>query len=236
MKAPFTALLPMKGHSERVPGKNLRPFDGRPLYHRVMETLAACPGIGHIVVDTDSREIRRAVECDFPKARVIDRPRMLCGDFVPMNRVIEHDLTQTGGELYVQTHSTNPLLTAQTLQAALDLFTKAEGFDSVFSVTRRQARFYDAQGCPVNHSPNELLRTQDLHPLYEENSCFYVFSRDSFGKTFRRIGLKPRLFEIPRIEGIDIDEEEDFLLAEAIWRQQRMKVSKPAGPHASSLK
>lgn len=217
----FVALLPMKGHSERVPNKNLRSFGGRPLYHQVMLTLRACPRIEKIVIDTDSENIKRDALAAFPGVQVLDRPEAMRGDMVPMNEIIKHDLSQTAGELFLQTHSTNPLLTAASLDAALDAFLADRAFDSLFSVTRHQARFYAADGRAINHDPRELLRTQDLPPLFEENSCFYVFSRTAFAAQSRRIGLKPRMFEISRIEGTDIDEEVDFQLAEALWRQLR---------------
>jgi CMP-N-acetylneuraminic acid synthetase len=92
-------------------------------------------------------------------------------------------------------------------------------FDSVFSVTRLQTRLYEENGKALNHDPNVLLRTQDLEPLFEENSNFYIFSKDSFSNTNgKRIGLKPWLFEVNKLEALDIDEEEDFLLAEAVQK------------------
>lgn len=217
----ITALVPMKGHSERIPNKNLREFRGRALCLWILDTLAAAPEVTEIVVNTDSAEIAAAVQGEHD-VTVHERPEGIRGDFVSMNRVIEDDLARLPGrQTFLQTHCTNPLLTAETVSRAVAAFGERRedgAADSLFSVTRHQARFYDSGGDPVNHDPDELIRTQDLPPLYEENSCVYLFTRDSFGAARRRIGASPALFEIPRIEAVDIDEPVDFLLAEQLHR------------------
>ncbi len=143
---------------------------------------------------------------------------MIQGDFVSMNDIIAYDLSQLNGEYFLQTHSTNPLLRAETIDKAIEkYFEGLETFDSVFGVTKVQTRFYDKDAKPVNHNPEELLRTQDLEPLYEENSNFYIFSKDSFENSGqKRIGVKPQIFEVNKLEAVDIDEPEDFKLAELL--------------------
>jgi len=172
-----TALLPMKGHSERVPNKNMRPFAGRPLYHCVASVLQASDLVREIVINTDSETIAEDAAKQFSKVRVVIRPEEIRGDFVEMNTIIGHDLSVSDGEHFLQTHSTNPLLTRMTLANAIhQYFDGLEKYDSLFSVTRLQTRLYWESGEPVNHNPQELLRTQDLPPLFEENSNFYIFS------------------------------------------------------------
>ena len=217
------ALLPMKRHSERVPEKNIRPFCGRPLYHHVMATLLECPLIERVYIDTDSEGIARdATEHFKERVGIIWRPPAICGDFVSMNVIIGHDLSQVTGDSFLQTHSTNPLLTSATIQTAIERFFSPGDHDSLFSVTRIQMRLYDRDGNPINHDPREMLRTQDLEPVYAENSNFYVFSRRSFARCGRRIGQRPILFEIPKTEAIDIDDLEDFQLAEYIAQGQEL--------------
>ena len=217
MSKQFTALLPMKGHSERAPGKNIRPLAGRPLCLWILETLADCGQVAEILVNTDSEGIREAVQSQ-PKTRVLDRPEEICGDLVPMNDIISHDLAFAGTGHIIQTHATNPFLSPATLETALAAYLEAlPEHDSLFTVTARHSRFYWPDGRPANHDPAELLRTQDLTPLYEENSCLYIFSPASFQAAgSRRIGLRPLLFPMPKLEALDIDDEEDFSLAEAL--------------------
>lgn len=213
------ALVPMKAHSERVPNKNIRPFVDRPLFHHIIETLEQVSAVDEIIIDTDSERIAAEANERFGRVRTIKRPVELCGDFVSMNKIIAHDIQQVDSDIYLQTHSTNPLLSEKTIVSALETFARDEEHDSLFSVTRYQSRFYFPDGAPVNHDPNKLIRTQDLSPLYEENSCLYLFSAPSFvAAANRRIGLKPMMFEIQRIEAIDIDDEFTFALAEGLAR------------------
>ena len=88
------------------------------------------------------------------------------------------------------------------------------------SVTRLQTRLYDGDGRAMNHDPRQLLRTQDLAPIFEENSGMYVFTREQIAAG-RRFGERPLLFEIDPMEATDIDTEADFVLAEALHRLRR---------------
>ena len=213
------ALMPMKGHSERVRNKNIRLFSGKPLYHYMASILQESDMVESIFINTDSDFIAQEVPKYFPKVKIIERPHKIRGDFVPMNDIIAYDLSVVEGEHFLQTHSTNPLLTRQTLEAAIQMyFQMNEEYDSIFSVTRWQTRMYWESGEPVNHNPAELLRTQDLPPLFEENSNIYLFSRTSFEfSNNRRIGMKPKMYAMDPLEAIDIDNEETFQLAEAMF-------------------
>lgn len=220
-----TALVPMKGHSERVPNKNLRFFCGRPLCHWTILSLQKSHYVGEIAVNTDSQEIADNIRQNFDRVKIIDRPNEIRGDFVSMNTIIAYDLSQLPGEHFLQTHSTNPLLSTETINKGIEsYFQNLVTYDSLFAVTRHNARFYWSDGRPINHDPQEMLRTQDLPPILEENSNLYIFSRESFNKSGnRRIGLRPYLFEVNKLEAVDIDEEEDFLLAELVCRAKLNK-------------
>lgn len=212
-----TALVPMRHHSERVPGKNYRPFAGEPLYAHILGSLKKVPGIDAIVVDTDSPVILEGLARDFPDVIRIERPKELRGDMVSMNDILLYDTGQIESTFYLQTHSTNPLLKPDTIQSAISGFIDAyPEHDAMFSVTRFQTRLWNEAGEPVNHDPGELIRTQDLPPLYVENSCFYIFEREAFRTVGNRLCTNPKMWEIDAIEAIDIDEESDFLLAECL--------------------
>ncbi len=213
----ITALVPMRHSSERVPGKNYRMFGDAPLFHHIVNTLLDCPSIDQIIIDTDSPTIKEQCAEHFPTVLVIERPEELRAGEIPMNRIIEHDLTFTDSDTIVQTHSTNPLLGADAIEEAIRVF-REEDCDSVFTVTRLQQRLWSADAKPVNHDPTELLRTQDLPPLFIENSCAFVFSRDLILSTGSRIGSNPRMVETDPTGSLDIDEEPDFVLAEAMWK------------------
>jgi CMP-N-acetylneuraminic acid synthetase len=215
------ALLPMRHGSERVAGKNHRPLGGMPLYQHVLRTLLEVRGIDEVVVDTDSPPILEEAARLFPRVRLLERPEPLRGGLVPMNDVLAHDVALCPADLYLQTHSTNPLLRPATVERALAQFLAGwPEHDSLFGVTRLQTRLYDAGGHALNHDPRVLLRTQDLPPVFEENSCLYVFTGAGLRRHGSRIGARPRMFEIPREEAWDIDEELDFAVAEFLWRRR----------------
>jgi CMP-N-acetylneuraminic acid synthetase len=211
------AVVPMRHNSERAPGKNYRLLAGIPLYHHVVRTLASVPEIDLIVVDTDSDFIIDDCAEHFPQVQVLLRPEHLRDGNIAMNDVLLNTLDQVDADVVLQTHSTNPFLKADTLSAALKRF-NAPGreFDSVFSVTRLQARLWDAETRPVNHDPSVLLRTQDLAPLFIENSCFFIFTPELLRERGTRIGARPLMVEMAPLEAVDIDNEEDFSLAAAI--------------------
>jgi len=215
----LVALLPMKAHSQRVSGKNFRLFAGRPLFQWILDTLLDIPLIEKVVINTDARSILAGHGLvDTDRVMIRDRKPELCGDFVSMNKVLADDVANVEADLYLMTHTTNPLLSADTIRRALAAFDqeRASGKDSLFTVNRYQSRFYRADVSPVNHDPNNLIRTQDLEPWFEENSNLYLFTRESFHQTNARIGRTPILFETPRMESADIDDQVGWTMAEIL--------------------
>lgn len=218
----IAALVPMRHHSVRVPGKNYRLLAGRPLFHHILQALLDVPQISEVVVDTDSPIIMEGITGQFPRVRVLERPEHLRADTVPMNEILMYDTSQVSADFYLQTHSTNPLLRVETIARAVQfMLTNYPAYDSLFGVTRLQTRLWDALGRPVNHNPAILLRTQDLPPIYEENSCIYMFTRQTLELRRNRIGERPYLFEIDPAEARDIDEELDFLIADLLLQHRQ---------------
>ena len=215
------AIVPMRHASERVPHKNYRPLAGRPLYHYIIEALRGCPAIDSIIIDTDSPVIETDARSHFPDVSVVERPEHLRDGHIPMNEVLRYRVDEIDADFIVQAHSTSPLLTSSTLSGALDRFLASyPDFDSMFSVTRLQTRLWGADSQPLNHDPGVLLRTQDLAPVYEENSCFYAFPPEILRSRGNRIGRTPLMLEVPRDEAWDIDDELDFEIAEFLMKRR----------------
>jgi CMP-N-acetylneuraminic acid synthetase len=218
----IAALVPMRHHSQRVPGKNFRPLAGKPLFHHIISTLLTVPQIDQVVVDTDSEPIISGLREYFPSVLILERPEFLRADTVPVNDILIHDTSCMEADLYLQTHSTNPLLTSGTITKAIDVFLGVyPKFDSLFSVSRLQTRLYDAQGKAINHDPSVLLQTQDLPPVYEENSCIYLFTRKNLMERHHRLGLQPMMFEMDAVESWDIDDEIDFSITEFLMKRKK---------------
>jgi len=217
----IVALVPMRHVSQRIPGKNYRPLAGKPLYQHILSTLRSCQEINQVAVDTDSPVLMDGLRLAFPEVLILERPEGLRAETVPMNEILAYDTSQVEADFYLQTHSTNPLLSAETISRAIQtLLANYPAYDSLFSVTRLQTRLWDQLGRPVNHNPAILLQTQDLPPIYEENSCIYIFTRQSLLRRRNRLGERPYMFEVNASEAWDIDEELDFKISELLMSQR----------------
>ncbi len=213
---PLKALLFMKGHSERVPGKNMRPLCGRPLFHWIVEQLAKSEHISAIIINTDSEEIARSATDHFDVTIHMRPDYLLDIQSDEAYQIMAYDLTKTDGEHFLNAHSTTPLLRAETIDQAIETFFDQREHDSLFSVTPIQSRFYWPDGKAINHDPDALIKTQNLSPIYEENSCIYIFSRAVFTERKNRIGQRPLMFPMDSYEAVDIDDMIDFDVANAL--------------------
>ena len=221
------ALMPMKANSERVKGKNFRDFSGKPLFRWMVDTLKSVSEVDALVINTDAREIlseNGLMEDGFVIIR--DRKPDLCGDFVSTNLIIGDDIQDIDADIYLMTHTTNPLLSKESIITAISQFKTAleSGMaDSLFTVNKVQERFYDADVKALNHDPDNLIRTQDLEPWFKENSNLYLFTKESFGMTKARIGKKPIMLETAPFESTDIDTPDDWDLAEVMVEYYKKK-------------
>jgi len=210
------AIIPIKEHSTRVPNKNFRILNGKPLYRHIIDTLLKSRYINHIIIDTDVRE---KIEFLYEEPiTIVERPEHLRGDFVSVNKLINHDIKFAKSDNIIQTHTTNPLLTIETIDSALSHYEQFRR--PIFCVDKLKQRFWSIEGKPINHDPNELRRTQDLEPIFADNSCFYIFSKQFFERTKKRMDEKSTRFVVDRKESLDIDEEFDWRIAECLVRKQ----------------
>ncbi len=214
-KKKVNAILPMRAGSQRIKNKNIKRINNKPLYQYIIDTLLHSINIDIIFINTDIAEVIEKYKSN-DKIYIIEREDHLKGN-CSMNLVIEDTINKISGYTFIQVHATNPLLKSETINIAIDTYyNNLLKYDSLFSVTKTQKRFWKMDGTPLNHNPDAPPTTQDLKPYYEENSCLYVFSRESFQKKKNRIGERPYLFETDLLESIDIDTEEELRLIEKI--------------------
>ena len=219
----------MKANSVRVKGKNFRDFCGKPLFRWILDTLLAVEQIDQIIINTDARYIlaeNGLVDTD--RISIRDRKPEICGDHVSMNLVLADDVANVPADIYLMTHTTNPLMSTDTILKAIVAFQQAQAAgqaDSLFTVDKVQTRFYRTDCSPVNHDPDNLIPTQELEPWFEENSNLYIFTASSFAKTKARIGKQPIMLVGPFFESVDIDtpEDWDFAVVAARFQQDRAK-------------
>lgn len=132
-----------------------------------------------------------------------------------MNEVLQAFAREIPSDIYVMTHTTAPFIKSSSIKKGLEAVLSGD-FDSSFAVKKLQD-FLWKDGRPFNYELDNIPRTQDLPPLFEETSGFYIYKSNIIRNLNRRIGQKPFLVEVGEIESIDIDEPEDFKIADAIY-------------------
>lgn len=210
----IVALLPIKQNSERLPNKNFNLFNKKPLYTWMVNKLLSINIFNKIIVNTDSIIIEEDLKKYKEKIIINKRPTKLKGNHTSMNKIIEYDINSFEADIYFQTHVTNPLLSLRSISKAMNFFKKQSKYDSIFSVTAKNTMLWNKKGKSINHNPYKLISTQKLETYFEENSNFYIFSKKSFLKNKSRIGKKPFMYELSKIESFDINDIYEFKIAE----------------------
>jgi len=218
-----TAIVLIKAENELING-NLRLFNNKPLYKTLLDKLENIYAIDEIIIDTDLHEIETELNKLYNKIKFIKRHEKLSKNDTDVNEIIKYDLAQTNNnEIFIQTHINKPLLKKETIAKALKKFIENETvYDSLFSVNTHHSRFYNHNNDPINHELNNLVRTKNLKPVFEENSCFYIFTKESFQNNQNRIGVKPYLFEISHIESLELNDDLSYKLAEILILYQEL--------------
>jgi CMP-N-acetylneuraminic acid synthetase len=218
-----TAIVPIKAETEMING-NLRLFNNKPLYKTLLDKLEYIFAIDEIIVDTDLKGIEKELTEIYKKVKFVNRPEVLAKSDTNINEIIKYDLSKTSNnEIFIQTHINKPLLKKETIAKALRKFVEIEDqFDSLFSVNTYHSRFYNNQNNPINHESDHLIRTEKLDPVYEENSCFYIFTKESFDLKSNRIGKKPYLFNTTTIESLELKDGLSYKLAEILMLYQEI--------------
>lgn len=213
MKMRIVAVVPMKLNNRRLPQKNTRKFtNGEPLCTYILNTLLKIKDIEDVYVYCSNPDI-----CQYlPKGvKYLQRSEKLDLDTTKMNEVLECFAKDVVADVYVMTHTTAPFISAESIEKGLKDVLSGK-YDSAFAAKKLQD-FLWKDGKPFNYSLENIPRTQDIDPIYEETSGFYIYRKEIITKMGRRIGDMPKVIEVNEIEAIDIDEQEDFLIADAIY-------------------
>ena len=211
----FSAFIPIKLSSERVPNKNFTLINNKPLFFYILETLRSVESISQIVIDADNQAVVDEIKQYFDNLDIFIRNPKLLSPVESVNNIINSNLENFKNETVIQTHVTNPLLHPNTLKNALNEY--ATNKKAIFSVNALQSRFYNSKLEAINHNPDELIPTQDLDIIYEENSNFYIFSKDQFiENNNKRLSSESTPFVTSTYESIDIDNQEDLEIVKKI--------------------
>lgn len=207
------AIVPMKLNNRRLPQKNTKPFtNGKPLCYYILSTLLDVNGIDEVFVYCSNPYIKEFIPSG---VKYIERSKSLDLDTTSMTEVLTCFAKEIPADIYVMTHTTAPFITKESILKGLNAV-KSNKYDSSFAAKKLQD-FLWKDGNPFNYKLDNIPRTQDLPLLFEETSGFYIYRYDVMAKYHRRIGKNPFIVEVSEIESIDIDEPEDFMIADAIY-------------------
>jgi len=208
------AYVPIKTNNQRLPGKNTKTFDdGTPLCSLLFNSLNNCSNIDEkycFCSDVSIKEYLPQGITFLQRDSSLDSSSTLCND------IISSFISNVDADVYVLTHVTSPFLKTKTIEKCVDKVT-AEGYDSAFTVSRIYDFLWDSNRQPVNFDPTCTVRSQDLEPLFKETNGVFVFTKDVFKRTNRRVGLNPYMCEVNELEAIDINIPTDFDLANSVY-------------------
>ncbi len=206
------AFVPVKLNNERLPGKNTKAFsNGRPLISYILDTLGTVDSIDECYVYCSSPKIKEYLP---DHVKYLPRERYLDLSGTSFNEVLTTFAEKVEADIYILTHATAPFLKKETFEKAIEAL-KSGNYDSALSV-RKMQEFLWKDGAPFNYDPASIPRTQDLEPYFVETCGMYVYTRDLIRQERRRIGHKPCLIEVSEVEACDINNPDDFVVADAI--------------------
>lgn len=207
----IVSFIPIKLNNQRLPGKNIMLLEGKPLCNYLFDTINKIDMITEKYVYCSDEKIKKYIPQGI---NFLKRDSYLDGFQVKGLEIIERFVQDVDADIYVLSHVTQPFTKAESIKKALDKVVN-EGYDSAFSCVRIQDYCW-YQGKTFNYDMKDIVRTQELEPIYKETGAFFIFRKEVFTNLHQRIGNKPYMCVIDELEAVDIDEPEDFEFAKAV--------------------
>ena len=209
------SFIPIKLNNQRLPGKNTMMLAGRPTCDYIFEAICDVDIINEKYVYCSDESIISYIKPYEAKGlRFLKRDTYLDGFQVKGLEIIERFIKDVDADIYVLTHVTQPFTKSESIKIALEKVMSGE-YDSAFSAVELQDYMWK-DGKPFNYDMKNIVRTQDLEPIYMETGAFFIFRKEVFTELGQRIGNKPYLHIIDQFEAVDIDTAEDFEFAKAV--------------------
>jgi len=224
MKRDAVALVPLRGGSKSIPGKNIRNIAGRPLCAWVLEAASKAVGTGNVFVSTDSREIAEVAGSVLPGVNIIERPTELATDTASTESVMLHFADNVEFSTLITLQATSPLTTADDIKKALELF-HTHKYDSLLTGVRTKRFFWTDEGKAVNYDPLQRPLRQNFDGLIMENGAFYITKREILEKHRCRLGGSTGVYEMAPETAVEIDEPEDWTEVERLLNNRNMRAA-----------
>lgn len=207
--------IPIKLNNERLPGKNLLLLNKRPLCDYLFKTVSEIEEIDEKYVFCSDEKIKPYIKPYKDKGlRFLKRDPYLDGFQVKGLELIEYFIKEIDADIYVLSHVTQPFTKADSIREGLRKVISGK-YDSAFSAITIQDYLW-VDGKPFNYDRKDIVRTQDLSPVYMETGAFFIFKKEVFVNEGQRIVKNPYIHVIDKMEAVDIDTKEDFKFAEVV--------------------
>ena len=197
--------------SQRLPFKSIKELNGIPLCNYALKVMNKVPEINNIIVYASNEELCKYIDSSV-RYTFVRRPESLDSNSATFRDIMDYAINIIHSEYIVYFCVTSPFMKPETISEMVNKVIK-EGYDSAFTVNEIR-KFCWFQDKPLNYNPNDVPPTQDLEPVLEETGGLYIFRKELYLKTRRRIGFNPYVRRVGLIEGHDIDYPEDFKMAE----------------------
>ena len=211
------AFIPVRCGSKSIPFKNIKEFCGKPLVYWNLEALEKSNNIDEIFVATDCEEIKDIVNSfGFSKVKVYDRDEENASDTASTESVMLEFINKQNfkdNDLFFLVQATSPLTQTKDFDKALETL-KNENADSLLTCIRTKRFFWDKNAKAINYDFINRPRRQDFDGLFMENGAFYINSIENIKKDKNRLSGKIAIYEMEEFTAVEIDEEDDWLIAE----------------------
>lgn len=214
------AVIPARGGSKRLPGKNIKPMLGKPLLYWVAKEATSSKYIDEVYVSTEDKKIKGVALSFNIGLKIIDRPLELAEDKTSEELVHLHAMEKVPFDILVILHATNPLTTSEDLDQALEKMTNGK-YDSMITGTLHRRFYWTRDGKPLNYNPLKRPRMQDWEGTVTENGAFYITTPKILKKYGNFLAGKIGVYEMTPEKSVDIDDENDWLEAEKLLKKYK---------------
>lgn len=216
------AFIPVRCGSKSITFKNIKEFCGKPLVYWNLEALEKSNNIDEIFVATDCEEIKDIVNSfGFSKVKVYDRDEENASDTASTESVMLEFINKQNfkdSDLFFLVQATSPLTQTKDFDKALETL-KNENADSLLTCIRTKRFFWDKNAKAINYDFINRPRRQDFDGLFMENGAFYINSVGNIKKDKNRLSGKIAIYEMEEFTAVEIDEEDDWLIAEKMMNK-----------------
>ncbi|MGJ0329354.1 acylneuraminate cytidylyltransferase family protein [Aliarcobacter cryaerophilus] len=220
------AFIPVRCGSKSIPFKNIKEFCGKPLVYWNLEALQNSINIDNIFVATDCEEIKSVVNgFGFSKVVVYDREAQNANDTASTESVMLEFIAKQNfddNDLFFLVQATSPLTQTKDFDEALETL-KNQKADSLLTCVRTKRFFWNEDGTPYNYDYKNRPRRQDFDGMLMENGAFYINTISNITKDKNRLSGKIAIHEMEEFTAVEIDEEDDWIVAEQIMRKYNLK-------------